>query len=752
MHSDNLRILIVEDDSDAASLYKTLLKKQFPSRVETAENCTKARKKLSSSTYDLVTLDHRLPDGEGLDLLREIIRDGNHPPVVMVTGHGDEQTAVEAFEAGVSGYVVKDSRLTVILPETVRKALSEVALRRAEREIIRLADEVRQQADMLDEILSSSPDHIYMYDSVGRYRYVNRSAAESFGMKSSDITGKTWKELGFSPHFMIALDSRKEVVFKTGLSITGETHSMTVDGLRYYDYVLAPVHDDANNVKYVISTFRDITERKMAEEKIREQRDKAKHYLDIAEVILLALDRSGTVTLVNRKGCELLGYAEEETVGWNWFECFVPARHRSQARAAFERMMSPRYGIVDYCETKVMTASGMERTIAWRNSMLMDKQGKTVGTLSSGNDITDKKHAEKSLFESEQTFRIAAETATDLIYKWDADTDRLEWFGDIDGALGYMPGEFPRTVSGLLETIHPDDCSKVQSALGQLVLSGEPFVEEYRVMKKDGSYTYWINRSRALADGRSAPVRVIGATLDITDRKKTEKELREANEELAAYAHVVSHDLKGPIASVLTGAGLLEEYVNNPGETSAANLLEVARLMAGNSRKAYDLIGDVLDLAKSGQVPAEVTDVDVGEVVEHVLEERKIEIERKGIRVIINMNLGSIKANATQIYQLFSNLLGNAVNFNSSADPVIEITRCDSGSGCRHEYLVKDNGPGIPVEIIGDVLLPFRKGHGGGAGIGLSIAEKIVKIYGGNMSVFNNGGANFKFSLNDYVR
>ncbi|MBN2168315.1 MAG: PAS domain S-box protein [Actinobacteria bacterium] len=752
MEPDSLRILIVEDDRNAASLFKMLLKKQFASRIEIADNCEKARKKLSSFSYDLITLDHQLPDGEGLDLLREITADGNHPPVVMVTGHGDERTAVEAFKTGVSGYVVKDNRLAVILPEAVRKALSEVALRKAELEIIRLAGEVKQQAGMLDEILSSSPDHIYMHDKAGRYMYVNRSAARSFGMKTTDIVGKTWEELGFSPHFMNAFDSRKEVVFNTGMPITGETYFVTVDGLRYYDYILAPVHDEHEKVKYVVSTFRDITDRKLAEEKTREQRDKANHYLNIAEVILLALDRSGKVTLVNRKGCELLGCAEEEIVGKNWFDNFVPERHREFSKSEFEKMMSPRYGMVEYYETKVLAVSGLERTIAWRNSLILDNQGKAAGTLSSGNDITEKKRAERSLYESEKTFRIAAETATDLIFKWDVSTDRLEWFGDIDGALGYAPGEFPRTVHALLDTIHPDDLSKVSNSLDRLVQNGETFIEEYRVRQQDGTYTYWVNRCRALTDERNIPVKVIGATLDITGRKKTEEELREANEALAAYAHIVSHDLKGPIASVLAGAELLEDFLENPSDSSAAGLMEVSRLMANNARKAHDLIGEILELAKSGQVPQDVSDIDIGEIVERILEERRIEINCKGIDVIVRNHLGTVKANATQIYQLFSNLVGNAVKFNNSSDPVIEIVRCDNGTNCLHEYLVKDNGPGIPREIIGEVLLPFRRGQGGGAGIGLSIAENIVKIYGGNMRVFNNGGANFQFSLNDYTR
>ncbi|MBN2168432.1 MAG: response regulator, partial [Actinobacteria bacterium] len=96
----NLKILIVEDEPETAKMLGILLKNKVSAQSEAAPSCKSAREKLSESAFDLVTLDYQLPDGDGLSLLQEIIAIEESPPVVMVTGHGDEKTAVEAFRLG----------------------------------------------------------------------------------------------------------------------------------------------------------------------------------------------------------------------------------------------------------------------------------------------------------------------------------------------------------------------------------------------------------------------------------------------------------------------------------------------------------------------------------------------------------------------------------------------------------------------------------------------------------------------------
>jgi PAS domain S-box-containing protein len=138
----------------------------------------------------------------------------------------------------------------------------------------------------------------------------------------------------------------------------------------------------------------NITERKRANELIGQERDRAQSYLDVADVILLALDLQGRITLINRKGCAVLGWQERELLGRDWIETCLPALIRDQLRTCFRNLLA---GDFTYIENPVLTRSGEERMIAWRNSLLRDGDGAVIGTLSSGEDVTERKQAESAL-------------------------------------------------------------------------------------------------------------------------------------------------------------------------------------------------------------------------------------------------------------------------------------------------------------------------------------------------------------------
>jgi PAS domain S-box-containing protein len=147
-------------------------------------------------------------------------------------------------------------------------------------------------------------------------------------------------------------------------------------------------------VERVAAVVQDITERKRANELIYQERDRAQLYLDIADVILLALDLQGCITLINRKGCATLGWEESELLGRDWIENCLPPRTQREIRSFFHGLLE---GDVKQLENPVLTSSGEERMISWRNSLLRDGEGRVIGTLSSGEDITERKQFESAL-------------------------------------------------------------------------------------------------------------------------------------------------------------------------------------------------------------------------------------------------------------------------------------------------------------------------------------------------------------------
>jgi len=136
---------------------------------------------------------------------------------------------------------------------------------------------------------------------------------------------------------------------------------------------------------------------KKSEEALRLERDRVQHYLDVAGVMLVVINADQTVALINRKGREVLGYAEYEIVGKNWFDVFVPERYRAAVREEFVKLVSGELVPIESFEHPVLDRSGGERLIAWHNVLLSDDAGVITSTLSSGEDITDRRRTEDQL-------------------------------------------------------------------------------------------------------------------------------------------------------------------------------------------------------------------------------------------------------------------------------------------------------------------------------------------------------------------
>ena len=167
----------------------------------------------------------------------------------------------------------------------------------------------------------------------------------------------------------------------------------------------------------------------------------SQNYFDIAEVILVVLDEAGVIESINRKGCAVLGVSADEIVGKNWFDLCIPKENLQAVKSAFAQLISGDLEPVAYYENPVVTSEGSLRLIAWHNSYLTDDQGRIVGILSSGEDITEKKFFEELLKKSEERFRYLADNSTDFIWEIDEHSIFTYVSPSVDKVLGYRPDE-----------------------------------------------------------------------------------------------------------------------------------------------------------------------------------------------------------------------------------------------------------------------------------------------------------------------
>jgi len=274
-------------------------------------------------------------------------------------------------------------------------------------------------------------------------------------------------------------------------------------------------------------------------EELKRERDLAQKYLDVAGVIMVALDKEGRVTLLNRKGCEVLECTLKEALGKNWFENFLPTRVRDKAWRAFQSLMEGKTESMEYYENPVLTLKGEERLIAWHNTVIRDSKGQIIGTLSSGKDITEQKKAEEALRESEEKFRAIATAAKDAIILTDDAGIVIYWNPAAERIFGYTKEE--AAGKELHKLILPKRFHiGYKSGLANFKLTGEGVVVgrtfEGVAVRKDGTeIPVELSMSAFQMEDKWHAVTIIR---DITERKKAEEQIKKARDDYLAITNL----------------------------------------------------------------------------------------------------------------------------------------------------------------------------------------------------------------------
>lgn len=158
-------------------------------------------------------------------------------------------------------------------------------------------------------------------------------------------------------------------------------------------------HELAEAPKNIAELEVSETQRKRAEEKLKREKGRAEEYLNIAGVMLATVDANENISMINKKGCEILGYNQEELIGRNWFDTLIPHRRRGEIRGVFRKLMAGDIEPVEYYENPLLTKDGEERLILFHNTVIRSPNGQIRGALTSGEDITERKRMEQELRE-----------------------------------------------------------------------------------------------------------------------------------------------------------------------------------------------------------------------------------------------------------------------------------------------------------------------------------------------------------------
>lgn len=256
--------------------------------------------------------------------------------------------------------------------------------------------------EYLENILENIDGGILAIDKNGKITFFNHSAEEITGFQREEVLGKDCCQILKSDlcedtcPLKEVLDKGR-TVFSYEIMVTKKTGSRVPVNIS-----TSPLLSRNHEIIGAVENFRDLTKHKGLWGKLREERNKAQQYLNIAGVIIVAINRDGIVTLINKRGCDVLGYTEKELIGKNWYNLCVPERFREERKRDFDDLMAGYYSDVGDYENIIVTKAGEERMIAWHNTIIRDDGGNIVGTLSSGEDVTKRKLAEEELIRSEK--------------------------------------------------------------------------------------------------------------------------------------------------------------------------------------------------------------------------------------------------------------------------------------------------------------------------------------------------------------
>ena len=515
---------------------------------------------------------------------------------------------------------------------------------------------------------------------------------------------------------------------------------------------------------------------------IRQERDLTQNYLDTVQSIMMSLDETGHITMINRKGCELLGRTEGELLGHNWFACGLPQPLGMETcYPHFLAIMKDAESAATTMESPVVCGDGTERLIAWENAYFTDDQGRLIGALSSGTDITERKQAEGELQQYReqleetvdartQELRNANQKLSDTLFALESVGTAIYWVeadtGRILSANQHAAQILGYTLTEMTSLTIPDiDLAVSHEAFARVAdeLSKKGFIRfDTQLSHKDGRQIPMEISVYYKAAEAGLPARHIAFGTDITERKLTEQVLREAKEaaDVASEAKSLflanmSHEIRTPVSAILgfTDLGLSSD----PPERLRAYLTKTKAA----SSLLLSLVNNILDFSKieAGMLILEKLAFDLDQLLDNLGLVMGDQAANRGLELVFDGDAAlprRLVGDPLRLSQILMNLVGNAIKFSAQGTVVVSYWgESWEGKSLMLRVAVRDEGSGLSPEQQAGLFAPFHQvdtsttRRYGGTGLGLAISKRLVQMMEGHLWVDSElgQGSTFQFTV-----
>jgi PAS domain S-box-containing protein len=519
------------------------------------------------------------------------------------------------------------------------------------------------------------------------------------------------------------------------------------------------IRDEKEVCRYLAAQIEDITDRKEAEEALRESESRLRSFIETSQDSVVLIDEEGRVIEWNSGSERISGIPKTEVVGryiWDITFTMAPQERRTgELLTHLEHVMrsSLSTGVPIFDTSQIVESVHPDGNRFFTSQVIFPiktKKGFRFGSIA--RDITLEKKAEAAIRESEEKFRLVVEHAPEAIF---IQTEgRFAYVNPAACSLFNIPSSDMLMGTPVPERVHPDFRKKVDEWIQFLNEKCTPISqkEEKILSLHEREIDVEVSAVPVVYQGKNGSLVFI---TNIAERKRAEAEkesliaeLARKNTELDRFTYTISHDLKSPLIAIRAFLCLLEDDLKSGDSSQAGSDI---RQISESAKKLESLINTLLSLSRSGRTVSIPLPVHLHEIVHTAAGLLGVVIQERGIDLVVDANLPVVMGDRERLLQVMTNLIDNAVKFmGDQKQPEIEVGMQQENGGTV--LFVRDNGMGIQKENLSRIFSLYEQLNPDipGTGIGLATVKRIIEAHGGRIWAESDGhgkGTTFRFTL-----
>ncbi len=668
-----------------------------------------------------------------------------HPEVFEIYGRVASTGNPERFEIdfspldrrlSVSVYCPTKDYFVAVFDDVTERTRSEEALRESEQRFRIMTDGL--------------PLMIWVHDAQGALQFVNQTYRDFFGVTPEQVAGPNWKPLvhpsdlaGYAGEFNACLQDRRP--------FHALVRARRSEGdWRWLESHAQPRFSASCEFLGMVGGSTDITERKQAEDALRESQQFTRSVLDNLFAFVGVITADGTVIYANRAPVEAAGIPASEVLGRKFWDCFwwsYSPEIQMQLRDACNRAASGE--IVRY-DVPVRMAGDTRIWIDFQVAPLRDSEGRITHLIPSAMNIAVRRAAEENLRASEARTQLATEATAVGIWEWNVLTNTIRWDAQMFSLYGIAP-----TPDGFVQyseasgAVLPEDLPEQERVLQDTVRRAGQSRREFRIRRRDDGAVRHIESVEIVrANAQGYTDCVVGTNLDVTARKTAEIQLRQLAADLSSadrrkdeFLATLAHELRNPLAPIRNGLELIKLAGGQP-----ATIEKVRAMMERQLSQMVRLIDDLMDVSRFSLNKLELHKVNLPllTVLNSAVETSRPLIDQMNHQLTVTLPEQPliVDADMTRLAQVFMNLLNNAAKYSDRGGHIqLHVER----QGSDAVVTVKDTGIGIAAEQLPRIFEIFTQVDAsleksqGGLGIGLTLVKRLVELHGGSIQAHSDG-------------